>query len=254
MNNKTDETHGSYELFMLVLCVFALASMAIVMSGRLDAGTLQILSSMDWGVCVIFMIDFLINLWRAPKRWRYMITWGWLDLLSSIPIINVFRIGRLARVFRIFRRFRGIKVARLVAGLTRGRRAQSAFLAAVLITLITVTFGGIAVLQFETDPNSNIKNASDAIWWAITTLTTVGYGDRYPVTNPGRFVGAALMVTGIGLFGTLSGFVVSWLVATNKPQQDEIEKLRTELAELKASMSSQGPDGKVGESSPDIKP
>ena len=90
-----------------------------------------------------------------------------------------------------------------------------------------IVFSAIAILQVETDPTSNIKSAEDAIWWAITTITTVGYGDRYPVTTLGRIVSTILMITGIGLFGTFSGLVSSWLSSGPKhthTKEDIVEK------------------------------
>lgn len=73
-------------------------------------------------------------------------------------------------------------------------------------------FGSISILQFETAPESNIKTAEDAIWWAFVTITTVGYGDRYPVTTEGRIIAAFLMITGVALFGTFTGFIAAWFM------------------------------------------
>src|SRR3972149_6773059 len=69
------------------------------------------------------------------------------------------------------------------------------------------------VLHFEDVPEANIKGPEDAVWWAFVTMTTVGYGDRFPVTSEGRLAGALLMVAGVGLFGTFSGFVAAWFLA-----------------------------------------
>lgn len=82
-----------------------------------------------------------------------------------------------------------------------------------------VIFSAIAILQVEDDPNSNIKTAEDAIWWAYVTITTVGYGDKYPVTTEGRIIAAFLMTTGVGLFGTFTGFLASWFVAEKKQEE-----------------------------------
>ena len=79
-----------------------------------------------------------------------------------------------------------------------------------------VIFSSIAILQVETDPNSNIKTAEDAIWWAYVTITTVGYGDKFPVTTEGRIIAAVLMTVGVGLFGTFTAFLASWFVEQTK--------------------------------------
>ena len=82
-----------------------------------------------------------------------------------------------------------------------------------------IIFSAVAILQVETAPNSNIKTAEDAIWWAYATITTVGYGDVFPVTTEGRIIAAALMTVGVGLFGTFTAFLASWFV-TEKKQED----------------------------------
>jgi voltage-gated potassium channel len=84
-----------------------------------------------------------------------------------------------------------------------------------------VIFSAIAILQVEDDLNSNIKSAEDAIWWAYVTITTVGYGDKYPVTTEGRIIAAFLMTTGVGLFGTFAGFVASWFVSEKEQEKKQ---------------------------------
>ena len=79
-----------------------------------------------------------------------------------------------------------------------------------------IIFSSIAILQVETAPTSNIKTAEDAIWWAYTTITTVGYGDRFPVTTEGRFIATLLMTVGVGLFGTFTAYLASWFIGENK--------------------------------------
>lgn len=83
-----------------------------------------------------------------------------------------------------------------------------------------IIFGSISLLQVEHDANSNIKTAEDAIWWAFVTITTVGYGDKYPVTTEGRIIAAFLMVTGVGLFGTFTGYMTSWFVGSQKKESN----------------------------------
>ena len=99
-------------------------------------------------------------------------------------------------------------------------RAKSALASAILITLLLVFISAIVILNVETEPTSNIKNSEDALWWSISTVTTVGYGDRYPVTLEGRIVASILMITGIGMVGTISGFVASWFINARKDESN----------------------------------
>jgi voltage-gated potassium channel len=95
-------------------------------------------------------------------------------------------------------------------------RARGAFTTVSMISFLLIIFSSIAVLQFETAPTSNIKTAEDALWWAYTTFTTVGYGDMYPVTTEGRIIAIILMTGGVGLFGTFSGFIASLFLGGDK--------------------------------------
>ena len=82
-----------------------------------------------------------------------------------------------------------------------------------------IIFCSIAILQVEDDPNSNIKTAEDAIWWAYVTITTVGYGDKFPVTTEGRVIAELLMTVGVGLFGTFTAYLASWFVRETKKEE-----------------------------------
>jgi len=202
---------GPYELFALALSLFALTLLGARAGLTLDSETARIIDLADLVLCAFFLCDFIATLARAPNRLRYLYTWGWLDLAASIPAIDALRIGRVGRVVRILRVLRIFKATRMVAMALATRRRGSAIWAAVFIALVVVFSASIAVLEFER-VDGNIKTAEDAMWWAMTTITTVGYGDRYPVTTEGRIVAVALMVVGVGLFGTLSGAAASWFM------------------------------------------
>jgi voltage-gated potassium channel len=92
------------------------------------------------------------------------------------------------------------------------RKAQGAFTTALIVAILMLLFSSIAILQVETAPNSNITSAEDALWWAFVTITTVGYGDKFPVTTEGRVIAGFLMTTGVGLFGIFTAYVASLFV------------------------------------------
>jgi voltage-gated potassium channel len=173
--------------------------------------TTRVIDVADFVICAFFFVDFVANLIAAPNRLRYFYTWGWLDLIASIPAVDAFRLGRVGRVVRILRVLRVIKATRLIAAALSSRRRESALWAAILIAIVVIFTASIAVLEFERG-QGNIANAEDAVWWAIATITTVGYGDRYPVTTEGRLVAVALMIVGVGMVGTLSGAAASWFL------------------------------------------
>jgi voltage-gated potassium channel len=234
MTDSSSSARHVYQLFMLALCVLALATIVVQHAFRLDPEIEIVLDYADFLICIAFAIDFLISLWRAPKRWTYLITWGWLDLLSAIPTLDLARWGRLARIARIARVLRGIRAIRVLASSMQKQRSQSTFALAALLALFLVISCSTAILHFETLPESNIRTADDAMWWAFTTMTTVGYGDRYPITTEGRIVAVVLMTAGVGLFGAFSAALAAWfLIPEDKATDQEIALLREEIASLR---------------------
>lgn len=234
MTEHRHRESSTYQLWMLVLCLFALGSLAVQSSARMEPQVRTILDYADYLVCLLFFIDFLKSLWVAPNRTRYFLTWGWLDLLSSIPTLDAARWGRMARILRIFRVLRGLRAAKIISSAVLRHRAHNSFLAASLVALLLLISSSIAVLHFEDRPEANIKTAEDALWWALTTITTVGYGDRYPVTTEGRLMAVILMCAGVGLFGVFSGFLAAWFIAPEESAVDrELAQLRNEVRALR---------------------
>jgi voltage-gated potassium channel len=229
---------AGYQFFMLVLSIYAVFAIGIQTVMKLDPEVGDLLDYADNGICALFFLDFAISLWKAPNRWKYFVTWGWLDLLSSIPMLDVARWGRVARVIRVIRVLRGLRATKVLTGTILRHRAENGLLAAALAALLLIIFCSAAILQFETDPESNIKTAEDALWWAFTTVTTVGYGDRFPVTGEGRFVATILMFAGVGLFGTFSGFLAAWFLQPEEDaDQSELAKLREEIVALRQAVA-----------------
>jgi voltage-gated potassium channel len=104
--------------------------------------------------------------------------------------------------------------------------------------ILLLEFGSIAVLKAEmTSPSANITTASDAIWWVYVTITTVGYGDKYPVTNAGRLVGMVVMFVGVGLFAVMTGFLANKFLPTSSSDEDELSEVKKELAEIKSLLN-----------------
>lgn len=237
--HRDQQQSAPYLVFMLLLSVYAVGALAVGTFVHLSPPIRAVLAYADTAICFFFFIDFVITLARAPRRGRYLITWGWLDLLSSLPALDALRWGRAARALRILRVLRGIRATKVVSEFILYRRAQSAFLAALLVSVLLVVFSAAAVLTFETSPQANIRTAEDAVWWATATVTTVGYGDKYPLSSEGRLIAAVLMTAGVGLFGTFSGFVAAWFLespARHSTELEAIRELRDEVRELRAEL------------------
>lgn len=234
----SEEQWAGYNAVILLVSLIAIGMLAVGVVVELTPTTRSLLAYVDLAVCVVFMIDFCISLARAPNRWQYLLTWGWIDLLSSIPSLGSLRWGRAARVVRILRVIRSIKAARFLAAIVFHNRARNALLAGSFVAVVVVFLSSFAILQFESHNEGNITSAEDAIWWALCTVTTVGYGDLYPVTWEGRVVAFILMVTGASSFGALSGLIAGSFVQSEDDHQDELRDLTAEVATLRQLLES----------------
>ena len=172
----------SYECFILALSITSLVNIVLVYLARQPEVAL-VLTVMDVILSFIFLGDFTYRLFTAPtKRGYFFGQRGWLDLLSSLPLPQV-KVFRLFRVVRVVRLLREVGPRRFFDAVLRDR-ASSALLVVIFLALLLLEFGSALILAIEIRaPDGNIKDASDALWYTYVTVTTVGYGDRYPVTN-----------------------------------------------------------------------
>jgi len=116
--------------------------------------------------------------------------------------------------------------------------------------ILVLQFGSLEMLNVESQsPDANIKTASDALWYTIVTISTVGYGDRYPVTNEGRLVGTLIIVIGVGIFGTFTGYLANLFLSPSKEEpapepipptpddpQARLEQLKLLMAQQQAAV------------------
>ena len=228
-----------YELFVLLVGVLSVVNTGIVLlpfNGQVQ----QVALLMDLIIAPVFLVDFVYRLATAPSRRRYMIRqFGWADLLSIVPTLGIFRIFRILRVLHLLQRYGAPRMARDLDG----SRALSTFLLTLFMVLLVVESAGVAIYLVEgKDAAGNIKDASDAIWWGFVTITTVGYGDRYPVTDAGRVIGTVLLFAGIALFSVLTGFIANAFLAPRGPNrrllrapkdtlESDVDELRMMLVE-----------------------
>ncbi|KAA3436262.1 ion transporter [Rufibacter hautae] len=217
-NEKASPKLGILNITVFILSLYVLGSLVVDTIYVLPEETSTLLRYLDNAICAFFFLEFCIRLYKAENKLKFM-RWGWIDLVSSIPMVDFLRAGRLLRLIRIFRILRAFRSTQQLLHHLFVSKAKGAFTSVFIIAILLIIFSSIAILQVETDPNSNIKTAEDAIWWAYVTITTVGYGDKFPVTTEGRLIAAILMTAGVGLFGTFTAYVASWFVAV--PQQEK---------------------------------
>lgn len=182
-----------------------------------------------WALYLVFVVDYLARLYLAAPRWKWFFR-HLLDLaLVALPFLRPLRLLSLAVVIE--------SLQRAVGHTVRGRIIAFTVCGSVAI----VYAASLAMLQAERNaPAATIKNLGDALWWSITTVTTVGYGDLIPVTQTGRMVAVALMIGGITLLGVVTATLASWIIervgeedaAGQAATAVQIEELRAEIRQL----------------------
>ena len=211
---ETEELTFS-NILIIALSIYVLIALMLDTFLKLPVEISRMLFIIDDVICCIFLFDFFKRFFKAQNKLSFM-KWGWIDLVSSIPVLHFMRLGRAFRLIRLLRIARAFRSTKHLMQHIFKRRTQGALKSVAIIAILMLIFSSIAILQAETAPNSNIKTAEDAIWWAYVTITTVGYGDRFPVTTEGRIIAALLMTVGVALFGTFTAFLASWFVEQTK--------------------------------------
>jgi voltage-gated potassium channel len=227
-----------YEIFILALSVLSIVNLVLLLPFTwLDSQQRDAILIVDAVLTIVFVSDFSYRLLTAPsKRGYFLRDRGWLDLIGSLPLLRVFRIFRVLKVGRLVREYGFGTLGRWLIR----ERAQSALYVVGFLVVLVLELSSILILPLEAkSPDANITTAGDALWWGIVTMTTVGYGDQYPVTTGGRVVGVFVLAVGVGLFGTFTGFLANAFLSPAKRAAAEedgspralIEEVRHELEE-----------------------
>lgn len=187
---------------LLLAAAFLVAYAWPVLDPRMDPELATILTVTSWTVWIAFAVDFAIRLALADDRWPYARS-HWYDVaLIALPMLRPLRLLRLLALARILNRS--------VASSLVGRVGTYVFGASLMASVL----GALAMLDAEQDAEgANIRTFGDALWWAAATVTSVGYGDKYPTTPTGRFIGLALMIVGIATVGAVTASIAAWMVA-----------------------------------------
>lgn len=177
----------------------------------------------DVALSLIFAAEYGLKLWLAPKKW-YFVRHNWIDLLAILPILRIMRVGRALRLLRLFRLLRLMRLGPLIAqrleSISAELHARTAENVVIFIYLLfSLVFGTVGILVFEKGHDSGYQTLGDGLWWCIVTLTTVGYGDKFPVTTGGRFVATMVMFIGLSFYALLTGVLSSMLIDRSRREE-----------------------------------
>jgi voltage-gated potassium channel len=233
-SRERGDTSATYNLFIAVVTIIALVVVVAYYLLPMPEEVRQVLYILDSLNAFILLADFLYRFYRAPNRPKYLVGFGWLDLIGAIPGFPMLRLARIPTLIRLIRRLNRDTPEEVRRDASQ-RLASSTLLTTILVVLLVVTVGSILVVLVEKDaPGGNILTGDDAVWWSIVTIATVGYGDRYPTTPEGRLIGVLMIFVGVSLFSVLTSYVATTFVARRRRADDEdnVAALRREMADF----------------------
>ena len=206
-----------FDVLLIVLILLSVLAVSLDSVTSISQKYGDVLLAIEWGFTVLFTVEYLLRLWTIQNTWLYARSfYGVVDLLGSLPTylsiwfadahyFLVVRVLRVLRIFRVFRMVRYVGEAELISqALVASRRKITVFVCSVLA--LVVVFGSLMYL-IEGGTNTEFSSIPQSIYWAVTTMTTVGYGDVAPDTGLGRGLAAVIMIMGYGIIAVPTGIV-----------------------------------------------
>ena len=230
---------GAYDRFvdrtdnwMLALAaLFIVVLVWPVLDENMSPGLRDALYWADITIWLVFVAEYVIRLALAPDRWRFVRT--------HIPDLIVVLIPPLRglRILIVFRMLRLFGVVSMAGRLSRQSLQVRTGTYTVVLALGVLFAGAVTVLGVERNhPDANITSFQDALWWALTTMTTVGYGDRFPVTGEGRLMAAGLMLSGIAVLGVLTASIAAWFIGQFQAVEQQVDEVSESVDHMAESM------------------
>lgn len=230
ITNIDSRSGRRFDIFIQILIILSLIAYSIETLPDLNEETRRFLWYFEVVCVVIFSIEYILRLVFAKKPLGYVFSfYGIIDLLAVLPFYLSFGVDlRSVRIFRIFRVFRILKLARYNTAMMHFRNAAMAakeeIILFIIITLILLFLSAFGIYYFEHDAQpEKFASVFHSLWWSIATLTTVGYGDVYPVTMGGKIFTFCILIIGLGIVTVPAGIVASALSVSIKSRNDKSE-------------------------------
>lgn len=222
----------TYRMYIILVTLIALVLAAVYYWAPIPEQVRQVLYILNYIDALILLFDFVVRFVRAPHKLRYLMPLGLLDLVGSLPGTPYLRLLRVPALVLDWRELRR-GTARDLLTTARTRLAESTLLSGFIVVFLVMAVGGSAIVWVEAPvEGSNIKTGADALWYAIVTIATVGYGDRYPVTPAGRMIGTVMIVVGVGIFSVLTGYLSTLFLRARRPAHEHVDPLQQDVKTL----------------------
>ena len=228
--NVDTRASRAFDLTMMAFIIVAVINFSLDTLPKLSDFTRRTLYSIEVITVTVFSLEYLLRIITAKKKLRFVFSFfGIVDLLAIIPFyVGLFSTGiqldlRLLRILRLFRIFRVLKLLRYSRAIKHFRDAlnevREELILYLIATALLMYFASAGIYFFEREvPGTNFQSIFHSMWWAVVTLTTVGYGDVYPQTTGGRIFTGMILLIGLGVIAIPSGLIASGLTKVKKKQ------------------------------------
>ena len=217
------------ELPLLLLALLMVILLVVPAVFTLSSELIGILDTIDWFIYACFAFDFILKVYLAPSALGH-IRRNWLDLIILLlPLLRPLRLLQGTRAIQVLRGVRLLVFLAEAARKLRGIIAQRGLHVVLALTMGVVASTAGLVALFERDSGGSIKSYGDALWWAVTTITTVGYGDAFPLTVEGRGVAMFLMLVGIVFYSILTANLAAYFVQSESNESTEQKRVEEKL-------------------------
>lgn len=223
--NESTISGRIFNLFIIVLIIISVFSFSIETIPNLDKKYFDLIQVSEIVIIIIFTLEYLIRIFYSEKSFRYIFSfYGIVDLLAILPFYLSTGIDlRSIRIIRALRIFRILKLVRYSRAIQRYKNAFISIKSELSVFLVAASFmlyiSAVGIYYFENEVQPDkFSSVFDALWWSLITLTTVGYGDVFPITIGGKIFTAIIVIVGLGFVAVPTGLVAS---ALTKAIQDE---------------------------------
>jgi voltage-gated potassium channel len=234
-------------MMVLALAIIPLLLAPVVLD--LSPAVERTLFAIDWLIWAAFVVEYAIRLYLAPNK-KHFVSHNIIDLLFIVvPFLRPLRVARSVRAFRFVRAFRATVILLRAFDAVQDVLKKHKLGYTLVVAALIVVGSGLLVSELEkADAENSIQSIPEGLWWAVTTMTTVGYGDEIPMTPLGRAIGVVVMFLGIGLFGLLAASLASFLVEKDleKEIDPQIAEISERLGRIEGLLENLQPAGATG--------